>query len=139
MSPLRAAGSDSGQYVRFIGRVYAILRSPLAQAMELIARETTMDVLTQASDLCHGERRAAIGRRIATLQQHEGAGLCNRCQQQRDGFCDPAPGVTQCGMYIEAPGQALDDGPALAQLSTIKRRYSPRERVLAGQGVEVQS
>lgn len=51
----------------FMLRVAAITQQPHDQAVELIGRETVLEVLTQARDICPGDRLLAINRRIREL------------------------------------------------------------------------
>jgi hypothetical protein len=55
-------------YSEFVARVVAIVRTPLAEALEAIAAETQLQVLTQAMDVCPADRRVALRRRIRQLR-----------------------------------------------------------------------
>ena len=71
--PTRPASTDDDGCMldleTFMQRVLAICQRSHDQAVALIGRETVLDVLTQARDVCPGDRLLALNRRVRELCQ----------------------------------------------------------------------
>jgi hypothetical protein len=54
-------------YDVLIRRIYAMAHDPIAKAAKLIARETNVEMLTQALDVAHAQNMVALMERIDAL------------------------------------------------------------------------